>query len=134
MSKQAKWIMGIIAGFLLVLVLFADLWTKSATWYKGDRTKNPDLYMMSFTSMNGKDSHTLHVAKGQKLELQYEIEGGNVNISIAKKGENPFYDEKHVSNAKIAFTTLEEGDYVVTVRAGRAKGKINVKILDESDN
>lgn len=128
MSKQAKWIMGIIVGLLLVAVAFTDVWTRSAGWFKGERTKNPDLYSLQITSMNGKDSHTMHANKGQKIVLKYDITSGRANIEIAQAGKPAIYEEKEIKQAALSFEVQEEGDYTVTVRTKRAKGKITVEI------
>lgn len=130
MSKQAKYIMAIMAGFFLVAVLFSDMWSQSARWYKGQRTKNPNLYDMQIESMNGKDSHTMHAIKGQKIVVKYDIYEGNANIEIKCDGQDAIYSEKGISQASISFDVKADGDYTVTVRSRRSKGKIRVEIVD----
>lgn len=134
MSRQSKWIMGILAGFFLVVVLFADMWTKSTGWFKGDRQKNPDSYTLSITSMNGKDSHTIHASKGQKLVIQYNITSGGLSFTVGKKNQAPLYEEKQVKEAKMTFTIPENGDYIITVRARRAKGEFRAYISQDKND
>ncbi|MDO5127420.1 MAG: hypothetical protein Q4D54_06705 [Eubacteriales bacterium] len=128
MSKQTKWIIGFIAGFFIVLVFALDIWLKAATWYKGDRTKNPTEYNMEFTSMHTKDSHTMHMRAGQYLSVQIGIEKGEMDVEIEKKGEEPIYSADNVTSEDTFVEIPSDGDYVITVRGKRAKGYMYFKI------
>lgn len=130
MSKQSKIIMAIIVGFFLVAVLYSDLWTQSAKWFKGDRTKNPDLYDLKIESMNGRDTHTMYASKGQIIVVKYDITEGQANLEISRKGGAPIYNEKGIKQASISFDVTESGEYTIILRAKRAKGMLRVEIID----
>lgn len=130
MSKQAKIIMAVIVGFFLVAVLYSDIWTQSARWFKGDRTKNPDLYEVLIESMNGRDEHTMYASKGQKIVVKYDITDGQANLEISRKGGAPIYNERRITQASVSFDVKESGEYTVILRGKRAKGKLRVEIVN----
>ncbi len=88
----------------------------------GSREKNPDAYLLDFTSMKQDDFHTLHLETGEALHVEFGVERGNVDVQIGMDGEEPIYRGNEVDNANFELPISQSGDYVISIQARNAQG------------
>ena len=54
--------------------------------FQGNLAKNPNACLLNIKNMNGRDSHTLRLQKGDMLRVRFEAERGTLKLEIHKKG------------------------------------------------
>ena len=96
--------------------------------FSGSRVKNPDAYLLDIEKMNGTDLHTLELCEGDVLQIQFEIEKGDLYMEIKAPDGTAVY--RGIGKETTAFTVniRESGVYTVVVEPRRAKGTIRIQL------
>ena len=96
--------------------------------FSGSRVKNPDAYLLDIEKMNGTDLHTLELCEGDVLQIQFEIEKGDLYMEIKAPDGAAVY--RGIGKETTAFTVniRESGVYTVVVEPRRAKGTIRIQL------
>lgn len=77
--------------------------------------------------MNGADEHALLLKSGDKLAVEFVTEKGSLEMKITSPSGEIVYSGNGTEAMNFTLTVNEDGDYVVSVKADDAKGKISVK-------
>lgn len=122
MKQQTKrWILA--AVFLVAICVAAALIIQNRpSQFNGSRVKNPDAYLLDFTSMQQDDSHSLYLAANDVLQVEFGINRGEVNVQIGIEGEEPIYRGSKVDTANFELPISQPGDYVIAIEAHGAEG------------
>ena len=96
--------------------------------FTGSRVKNPDAYLLDIEKMNGTDLHTLELCEGDVLQIQFEIEKGDLYMEIKAPDGTAVY--RGIGKETTAFTVniRQSGIYTIVVEARHAKGTIHVQL------
>ena len=127
MTKRNKAILIVLP--LLVLAGIAVLpFCSNQGSFSGSRVKNPDAYLLDIEKMNGTDLHTLELCEGDVLQIQFEIEKGDLYMEIKAPDGTAVY--RGIGKETTAFTVniRESGVYTVVVEPRRAKGTIRIQL------
>lgn len=116
----------IIAICLALLASAALLTGCTQNDFTGSRMKNPDAYIMDFSHMNGSDSHTMHLLRGDELRVCTETTAGSLGIEIKADDGEILYSGNGEVVGKFTLNIPHEGDYTISVDARHAAGKVSV--------
>lgn len=116
----------IIAIYLALLAAAALLTGCTQNDFTGSRMKNPDSYIMNFRHMNGSDSHTMHLLRGDALTVCAETTAGSLGIEIKSDSGEILYAGNGEVVGKFTLNIPHEGDYTISVDARYAAGKLSV--------
>lgn len=94
--------------------------------FDGEITKDDNYYSLNFEWMNGTDSHSLKLDKGDALEVDFNIEKGSVYLLIQDQDENSLYSGNGSEANHFEVNIKEKGIYSLTVRGNHAKGSLLV--------
>lgn len=116
----------IIFPILLILGLLVFLIVYNQPCFIGERTKNPDSYVLNIKKMHGTDSHVLSLSKEDVLKIRFKIEEGNLQMEIKAPDNTVIYkgNGKITNNFEINIT--QSGEYTISLKANHAKGYIDV--------
>lgn len=120
----------ILISALIVLIAVAGiliLTQRPKAIFDGERISDPGRYALRFDRMNGTDSETMTLEKGDALHVSWRIESGYVSIGIEQKNKEAIYradDRPAGDNADFYVEIPETGLYTITVSAREAKGQI----------
>lgn len=120
----------ILAGALAVLALTVAvvlIIRGRQSEFAGSRVKNSDAYLLDIQRMNGTDSHALTLKKGDTLEVTFETTGGRMSLEIAAPDGSVIYQGNGTEATEFTLAVPEDGVYMISVRAERAKGTLHVR-------
>ena len=81
--------------------------------------------------MNGTDSHTLTLKKGDSLAVTFDTTGGQLTMEITAPDGSAIYQGNGTAEAtEFTLGVPEDGTYVISVRAEKAKGAVHVRLSD----
>lgn len=92
--------------------------------FDGSGVGNPDGYWLDFSYMDQSDSHTMSLKPGDILKVTYEIRDGRADVTIGVSGQDPIYRGNDVQTGTFELPIQEEGEYVISVNAGKASGRL----------
>ena len=92
--------------------------------FNGSRVGNPDGFLLDFSYMDQSDSHTMSLKPGDILKVTYEIKDGRIDVTIGISGQDPIYHGNDVQTGAFELPIQEEGEYVISVNASRACGRL----------
>lgn len=92
--------------------------------FDGSRVGNPDGFLLDFSYMDRSDSHTMSLKPGDILKVTYEIKDGRVDVTIGTSDQDPIYRGDDVQTGAFELPIQEEGEYVISVNASRACGRL----------
>lgn len=92
--------------------------------FNGSRVGNPDGFLLDFSYMDRSDSHTMSLKPGDILKVSYEIKDGRIDVAIGISGQDPIYHGNDVQTGAFELPIQEEGEYVISVNASRACGRL----------
>lgn len=126
MRKRTK---TVIRGCVLIIALgigsICLFWPRSSDRvFDGSRVGNPDGYWLDFSYMDQSDSHTMSLKPGDILKATYEIKDGRIDVTIGVSGQDPIYRGNDVQTGTFELPIQEEGEYVISVNASRASGRL----------
>lgn len=119
--------MTIVVTALIFIVGLTAVALSNRDEFDGNKTKNPDSYILEIEKMNGTDEHTLSLKSGDKLAVEFVIEKGSLEMKITSPSGEIVYEGNGTEATNFTLTVNEDGNYVVFVKADNAKGKIGVK-------
>lgn len=91
--------------------------------FNGSIIKNSDLFQLDFTYMNQNDEHIIYLEKGDILHVDWDINKGQMAVSVGISDKKPIYEGNHIdSKSDFDINVQESGDYVITVQASNAAG------------
>lgn len=111
----------LLVGFTAFLIIYHQ------PGFTGERTKNPDSYILDIQKMNGADSHTLNLTAGDVLQVKFETERGSLRMEITAPDGTILYAGNGEETTEFEISISETGAYIVTVEARHAEGKINIQ-------
>lgn len=110
--------------------------------FSGSRIGNDSQLTMDFTALNGNDSQSLHLKKGDILDVDIDIHSGSVNVNIQKTTElnesaepkkedksikfAPLYRKRDLSKDTCTLEIPEDGIYEVSVNGMGASGRLQI--------
>ena len=120
----------ILLSTLVVLIAVAGiliLTRQPETRFDGDRISDQGRFALQFNWMNRTDSETVPLAEGDALRISWQIESGQIDVSIGMEGKEAIYqanDRTAGDEADFCVEIPETGSYTITVSAREAKGWI----------
>jgi hypothetical protein len=136
-DAMKKKIILLFAAIALIAVAGILIFTRQPeTRFDGDRISDPDRFALQFERMNRTDSETLSLAEGDALRVSWQIESGQIDVTIGMEGEEALYranDRAAGDEADFCVEIPQTGSYTITVTARDAKGRIEfLKTKNES--
>ncbi len=121
-----------------IVLLFIVIALVTAAWiliftrqpeprFDGDRISEPGRFALQFERMDRTDSETLSLAEGDALRVSWQIESGQIDVTIGMEGEEALYranDRAAGDEADFCVKIPQTGSYTITVTARDAKGRI----------
>ena len=95
--------------------------------FDGERISNPGRYTLRFDRMNTVQSETMALAEGDALHVSWQIESGQIDISIGMEGKETLYqanDRAAGDEADFWVEIPQTGAYTITLTAQDAKGQV----------
>ena len=126
-KQTVQTIMTIVVTALIFIVGLTAVALSNRDEFDGNKTKNPDSYILEIEKMNGTDEHTLSLKSGDKLAVEFVTEKGSLEMKITSPSGEIIYEGNGTEATNFTLTVNEDGNYVVFVKATNAKGKIGVK-------
>lgn len=129
MKKRRILILALVLPALAAAVVLALRNRESG--FTGSRVKNPDAYLLDIQQMNGTDSHALALKKGNVLAVTFETTAGRLTMEITAPDGSAIYQGNGTAEAtEFTLGVPEDGTYVISVRAEKAKGTVHVRLSD----
>ena len=123
-----KKIVLLLAVIVLAAVALILIFTRQPeTCFDGERISDPGRFALQFERMNRTDSETLSLAEGDALRVFWQIESGQIDVTIGMEGEEALYranDRAAGDEADFCVEIPQTGSYTITVIARDAKGRI----------
>ena len=126
-KQTVQTIITIVVTALIFIVGLTAVALSNRDEFDGNKTKNPDSYILEIEKMNGTDEHTLSLKSGDKLAVEFVTEKGSLEMKITAPSGEIVYEGNGTEATNFTLTVNEDGNYVVFVKADNAKGKIGVK-------
>ena len=118
----------LIAVIVLVAVALILIFTRQPeVLFDGARISDPGHFALQFDWMNRTDSETVSLLEGDALRVSWEVESGQIDVTIGMEGEEALYranDRAAGDEADFCVETPQTGSYTITVIARDAKGRI----------
>ena len=126
-KQTVQTIITIVVTALIFIVGLTAVALSNQDEFDGNKTKNPDSYILEIEKMNGTDEHTLSLKSGDKLAVEFVTEKGSLEMKITSPSGEIVYEGNGTEATNFTLTVNEDGNYVIFVKADNAKGKIGVK-------
>ena len=126
-KQTVQTIITIVVTALIFIVGLTAVALSNRDEFDGNKTKNPDSYILEIEKMNGTDEHTLSLKSGDKLAVEFVTEKGSLEMKITSPSGEIVYEGNGTEATNFTLTVNEDGNYVIFVKADNAKGKIGVK-------
>lgn len=97
------------------------------TDFSGSRTGNESQFLMDYRMFNTTDSQILELEKGDYIYGEIEKKSGKLSVIIQKNGEEPIWESKNMPTGSFRLEIEEDGEYRITVKGERAKGRVSFK-------
>ena len=125
MNKKIVLLLAVIA---LAAVAGILIFTRQPeTLFEGTRISDPSRFALQFERMTMTDSETVPLAEGDALRISWQIESGQIDITICMEGEEALYranGRPAGDEADFCVDIPQTGSYTITVSARNAKGRI----------
>ena len=125
MKKKIVLFLAVIAMVAVTLILIFT--RQPETLFDGARISDPGRFALQFDRMNRTDSETVSLLEGDALRVSWEIESGQMDVTIGMEGEEALYranDRSAGDKADFCVEIPQTGSYTITVTARDAKGRI----------
>lgn len=126
-KQTVQTIITIVVTALIFIVGLTAVALSNRDEFDGNKTKNPDSYILEIEKMNGTDEHTLSLKSGDKLAVEFVTEKGSLEMKITSPSGEIVYEGNGTEATNFTLTVNDDGNYVIFVKADNAKGKIGVK-------
>ena len=124
---KKKIVLFLAAITLVVAALILIFTRRPEALFDGARISDPGRFALQFERMNRTDSETVSLLEGDALRISWEIESGQIDVSIGMEGEEALYranDRAAGDEADFCVEIPQTGSYTITVTARDAKGRI----------
>lgn len=111
---------------LIVLGITSFILWDNQKVFVGNIEKDSDAYILEFEKMNQTESHTLNLSKDDVLSVEYQIDQGQVDLTIGMEKEKAIYTGNEIDSGKFSVVVPEDGEYIISVKAKNAKGTIKI--------
>ena len=133
---KKKIVLFLAAITLVVAALILIFTQQPETLFDGARISDQGRFALQFDRMNRTDSETLSLAEGDALRVSWQIESGQIDVTIGMEDEEALYranDRAAGDEADFCVEIPQTGSYTITVTARDAKGRIEfLKTKNES--
>ena len=117
-----------LAVIAIVAVTLILIFTRQpGLLFDGTRISDPGHFALQFERMNTTDSETVPLAEGDALRISWQIESGQIDISIGMEGKETLYqanDRAAGDEADFWVEIPQTGAYTITLTAQDAKGQV----------
>ena len=116
-----------VAGILIFI-------RQPETRFNGERISDPGRFALQFERMNRTDSETVSLAEGDALHVSWQIERGQIDVSIGMEGKETIYqanDRAAGDEADFSVEISQTGAYTITLTAREAKGRVEFLKLNK---
>lgn len=124
---MSKKFVAIIIAVLVIASGFLYLFIGNQKGFTGDRIKNPDLYSIDFKFMNEEDTHVLNLKNGDKLEVDFAVTKGKVDLIIFSENSD-VYKGNDIKSGSFELIIPEDGEYNIVVNAKKASGTLSIEL------
>lgn len=101
------------------------------TQFDGSRLGNENQLVMDYKVLNQTDTQSLKLEAGDVVGFAIVSDGGQVDLSLQKDGEEAVYEGTDVPTSSFQVAIEDSGTYLLTVTGRHAKG--SVRVTKESD-
>ena len=125
MKKKIVLLLAVIAMAAVTLILIFT--RQPEILFDGARISDQGRFALQFDRMNRTDSETLSLAEGDALRVSWQIESGQIDVTIDMEDEEALYranDRAAGDEADFCVEIPQTGSYTITVIARDAKGRI----------
>ena len=132
MKKEIILLLAVTALVAVALILI--LTRQPETCFDGDRISEPGRFALQFNRMNRTDSETVSLAEGDALHVSWQIERGQIDVSIGMEGKETIYqanDRAAGDEADFCVEISQTGAYTITLTAREAKGRVEFLKLNK---
>ena len=127
-----KILIGVLAAAVLVIAIVTGIMLlRRPVAFNGSRVANPDAFLLTFTAMNGADSHTLSLKSGDTLCVSFAVEKGKIDVTIQAEGQAPIYRGNGIQTSSFELPISEAGNYTIQIEAQRAAGTLEFQVKAE---
>ena len=124
-TKFAVFILLLLAGLGAFHIIF------NQPGFTGEQIKNPDSYILDAQQMNGTDSHTLSLAAGDVLQVEFETEKGSLHMEVTAPDGTVLYAGNGEVTTAFEITVPETGAYTASVEGRHAKGTVHIQVREK---
>lgn len=127
MVKRKKKVLFIcvIASALIAAVFACGFIQSRQSHFKGTRTSDTDLYLLDFTYLDQKDTHTMSLHAGDVLHVEADMKEGKVIVEVGVDGKEPIYRSDDMESGEFDLPVSKDGAYTILIDGIRAKGTLN---------
>lgn len=93
--------------------------------FDGNVTADENGVLLEYAVLDCSKSFTLTLNAGDALRVTSEQSRGSANITIGIPNKEPVYEGHEIKDFEFVLNITESGEYVITVTAHRASGKIS---------
>lgn len=129
--KKIVLFLAVIAMVAVTLILIFT--RQPGPLFDGTRISDPGRFALQFERMNTTDSETVPLAEGDALRISWQIENGQIDISIGMEGKETLYqanDRVAGDEADFWVEIPQTGAYTITLTARDAKGRVEFMKLN----
>ncbi|MGL4346168.1 MAG: hypothetical protein ACRCTE_13300 [Cellulosilyticaceae bacterium] len=93
--------------------------------FAGSRTGNTNQFILVYDLLNGTDSQSLTLEKGDKIAVEITNTSGSVDVEVRKDQDEPIYTGMNSQNLSFILNISESGTYQCSVTGRKAKGSVS---------
>ena len=113
----------LVCLLLLTARLLAGCGKTSA--FDGSVTRDADGFQMAYSMLNREETADLQLSEGERLQVAFSQEKGNVDIRVAQDGKDAIYAGNGQINGEFILIIPETGVYRISVVGHKAQGKVS---------
>ena len=120
------------ASLLLLIVLGTGLVLMAcgAKSLAGSRTAGSDSYGLNVESMTGTDSYQMELQEGEVLAVHFETVRGSMCMELQAPDGRNAYTGNGTAATDFTLSISQSGTYTIVVTAVRAKGEIQIQVIE----
>ncbi len=100
----------------------------------GTKIADAGLFQLNYTLLNGQESASLHLEKGQRLRVSIQQEEGSADVTVGIQGKAPIYEGSGLENMAFTLNISETGDYLIAVKGHSARGSVSFAKEEKPDS
>ena len=126
-------VISIVIAFLVLGGAFAYRALHTSGKFHGNLVKNPKHCRMDASYFNGTEGCVLPLQTDQWLKVQMQVEKGEMTLRIADAAGAPLYEGDGSACSEFLLAVPETGDYSVSLTGHRAKGYVEITVLEAEE-